>query len=101
MHTMKMKCKSFLVRFHYNKTESHMGVLNNEVGKSRFQTTIFIAPNDSPWVFPQTIGPLECWAVPSLYIGSICIQVCVALFTGLFLNDHKQSPEHDEDNGQT
>lgn len=44
----KMKCKSFLVRFHYNKTESHMGVLNKEVGKSRFQTTIFIAPNDSP-----------------------------------------------------
>lgn len=53
MHTMKMKCKSFLVRFYYNKTESHMGVLNNEVGKSRFQTTIFIAPNDSPWVFPD------------------------------------------------
>lgn len=33
---MKMKCKSFFVRFYYNKIEFYMGGLNNEVGKFRF-----------------------------------------------------------------
>lgn len=50
-----------LVLFHYNKTESHLGILNNEVGKSRFQTPKFLAPNDPPWVFSdnRSLGMLS------------------------------------------